>query len=61
MSLTIKIVIGFIYAVITGVASGAIGNAMGNPSDATGAWFLFAVAGVAVLAMIPGRAARIRA
>lgn len=61
MSLLAKIVTFLAYAVATGLASGAIGNAMGNPSDAAGAWFLFLIVGVVILAVIPRKAARIQA
>jgi hypothetical protein len=61
MSLFLKTVIFVVYAAVTGLVSGGIGNAMGNPSDAAGAWFLFLIVGGVVLAILPRRLASVRA
>jgi MYXO-CTERM domain-containing protein len=55
MSLLAKIVTFVIYAAVTGLVSGAIGNAMGNPGDAGGAWLAFMLAGLIALAAVRKR------
>lgn len=55
MSLLAKIVTFIVWAGVTGLVSGAIGDALRNPSDAGTAWLAFLLAGLIALAAIPRR------
>jgi hypothetical protein len=61
MPLLAKIVTFIIWAAVTGLVSGAIGNALGNPSDAGGAWLAFLFAGLIALAAIRKRSGAVGA